>query len=207
MKESTGVLPRDVFLRGCDEFQRQEPRGAMYKVATAWLAQYWGRPVEMADGLGVLLLTWNQAFYRYGPLSFEKLEQCIERNLSQLSQYRNKSILDLQAQDEPHVERLFGDFLGALKIADGKGKGRTSPVAVAKTLHLLGPTFFPLWDHAIAIAYGCPYQKSPGATYIKFSYLMAGVARAVQGFGPSDAATLLKRIDEYNYARFTKEWG
>ena len=31
----------------------------------------------MADGLGVLLLTWNNAFYRFGSFAFDELEKCI----------------------------------------------------------------------------------------------------------------------------------
>ena len=33
------------------------------------------------------------------------------------------------------------------------------PVGAAKALHLLAPEFFPLWDRAIASAYGVPLRK------------------------------------------------
>ena len=56
---------REEFCKGCEEFERHEKRDAMYKVATFLVSYFWGRPSDMADGLGVLLLTWNQAFYRY----------------------------------------------------------------------------------------------------------------------------------------------
>jgi len=120
-----------------------------------------------------------------------------------LSQYRNKNILDLQESDQQHIEHLFVDFLAALKIADGKGKGRSSRLPLRRRC-ICSTRVLSALDHAIAVAYDCPYNTSPAAAYIKFSYVMAGIAREVQGFGPSDAATLLKRIDEYNYARFTK---
>lgn len=57
---------REEFLKGCEEFEKHEKRDAMYKVATFLVFHFWGKPSDMADGLGVLLLTWNQAFYRYG---------------------------------------------------------------------------------------------------------------------------------------------
>lgn len=57
------------FLNGIIEFEKQEKRDAMYKVATFLVSHFWGNPSDMADGLGVLLLTWNQAFYRYGMIS------------------------------------------------------------------------------------------------------------------------------------------
>jgi len=65
------------FIRGIKTFERHEKRDAMYKVATFLVLQFWGKPSEMADGLGVLLLTWNQAFYRYGSFDFDELERCI----------------------------------------------------------------------------------------------------------------------------------
>ncbi|MHC1604889.1 MAG: hypothetical protein ACXQTP_02840 [Candidatus Methanofastidiosia archaeon] len=53
------------FLKVCEEFEKHEKRDAMYKVATSLVSYFWGKPLDMVDGLGVLLLTWNQAFYRY----------------------------------------------------------------------------------------------------------------------------------------------
>lgn len=51
--------------RGVRAFAVKEPRDAMYKVATKLIDGSWGSHEEVADALGVLLLTWNQAFYRY----------------------------------------------------------------------------------------------------------------------------------------------
>ena len=62
------------FQKGCDEYERREKRDSMYKVATFLVSHFWGKPNDVADGLGVLLLTWNQAFYRYGIFDFDKLE-------------------------------------------------------------------------------------------------------------------------------------
>lgn len=200
------IPTRDEFVRGSLEFQKHEPRGAMYKIATFVLDQFWGQPADMADGLGVLLLTWNQAFYRYGPFSYETLERCIATNLPVLNSYRQKSILSLDKSDEPNIRHLFDAFLDALKIESGKSDGRSSPVAVAKALHLLGPSFFPLWDKAIADAYDCNYSATPASSYISFCHIMAGMAHKVQEYGGDETSTLLKRVDEYNYARFTKAW-
>ena len=54
-------------------FQAHEARDAMYKTATFLVETFWGKPREMSDSLGVLLLTWNQAFYRYGLFDFDAL--------------------------------------------------------------------------------------------------------------------------------------
>ena len=47
------------FARGYQAFQTREPRDAMYRIATFLVEHFWGQPRDMADGLGVLLLTWN----------------------------------------------------------------------------------------------------------------------------------------------------
>jgi len=69
---------------GCTVFRQHEARDAMYKTATFLVDHFWGRPAKMADSLGVLLLTWNQAFYRYGPFDFGKLEGCIVKRARRL---------------------------------------------------------------------------------------------------------------------------
>jgi hypothetical protein len=79
---SISIPTQDQLENGCAAFRQHERRDAMYKTATFLVDHYWGRPVEMADGLGVLLLTWNQAFYRYGAFDFGKLEGCIAKNIT-----------------------------------------------------------------------------------------------------------------------------
>jgi hypothetical protein len=131
-----------------EAFQFHEARDPVYKVASFLLEHYWGHPAEMANGLGVLLLTWSQARYRYGNLDFGKLEECIARNMDMLNRLRKGTILDLTDADHLAIKELFEQFLAALAIAAAKGsrKGAQSPVAVAKALQLLAPGFFPLWD-------------------------------------------------------------
>lgn len=203
MKET---VPRpEEFLAGVKEFQKREKRDAMYKVATFLISQFWGKPEDMADALGVLLLTWNQAFYRYGAFNFVKLEKCIDRNLPFIETFRKRDISTLSPSDARIIERLFTEFLQALQIDSGKLSGRRSPVAVAKALHLLAPSFFALWDDAIARAYGCYYNDSPEKKYMLFSMKVKDIAAHVEGLVTSNK-TVVKLIDEYNYARFTQGW-
>jgi len=65
------------FKKGYLAFQRREKRDSMSKTATFLIDHFWGKPAEMADSLGVLLLTWNQAFYRYDIFDFGKLEELL----------------------------------------------------------------------------------------------------------------------------------
>jgi hypothetical protein len=197
----------DEFIKGYESFRRHEARDAMYKVATFLMSHFWGKYREMADALGVLLLTWNQACYRYGSFSFDKLEKCLKNNWQTIEGFRVREIFSLSESDKDDIVKLFEEFLEALKIAEGKSKGEKSPVAVTKALHLLAPGFFPLWDDKIARAYKCHYAKNAVDKYFLFCDKMRTFAEAVRDYNniPKDV-TILKLIDEYNYAKYTKKW-
>ena len=55
-------IAEDDVIAGILAFQENGRRDAMYKVAAFLVRYFRGKPSDMADGLGVLLLTWNQAF-------------------------------------------------------------------------------------------------------------------------------------------------
>lgn len=194
---------REEFLRGCEAFEKHEKRDAMYKVATFLVDYFWGNPSKMANGLGVLLLTWNQAFYRYGSFDFDKLEECITENFQKIESFRNRDILSLSNSDDDDVKKLFNKFLVALaRVKDGI----SSPVAVSKALHLLAPKFFPLWDDDIAPAYGCEYYDNPAEKYILFCRIIKQMAERVKDYVTQSDKPLLKLIDEYNYSKYTGRW-
>ena len=204
------IPTKEEFIKGIEEFENHEKRDAMYKVATFLVSHFWGNPPEMADGLGVLLLTWNQAFYRYGDFDFDKLENALKDNLKLLEKFRKRDITTLSESDEANIKTLFDALMESLQIVSGKMKGGKSPVAVAKALHLLAPNFFPLWDYRIARVYGCYYNNNPTKKYIQFMKLMKEFVENVKDYiDPSSTyrnKTLLKLIDEYNYSRYTKGW-
>jgi len=47
------------FRRGVLAFRKHEARDAMYRVAGSLVEHFWGRPPDLADGVGVLLLTFG----------------------------------------------------------------------------------------------------------------------------------------------------
>jgi hypothetical protein len=198
----------DDITRGAAAFEQHEPRDAMYKVATFLVAHFWGRSAQMADALGVLLLTWNQAFYRYGSFSFDELETCITRNLPILEGFRQRDIYGFNSADESLVVHLFTDFLAALRIRKDQLPGNASPVAVSKAFHLLAPAFFPLWDQEIARSYGLNYSSHPEDKYVTFMRAMKVIAQTLDPVNLSRLRekTILKLIDECNYSHFTKSW-
>lgn len=196
------------FREGHRLYEQRESRDPMYKTASFLVEHFWRRPAEIADSIGVLLLTWNQAFYRYGRFGFSRLERCIRNNQDLLDQYRSRNILTFEIKDEKPVVALFNNFLAALCISTGRKAGTQSPVAVAKALHLLAPAFFPLWDDKIARAYGCHYAHDPAAKYIAFMTKCKQFAQALEDYAIDGVGhrSLLKLIDEYNYAMYTQKW-
>jgi hypothetical protein len=195
------------FIAGIKQYEINEKRDAMYKVATFLISHHWGNPAEMADALGVLLLTWNQAFYRYGSFNFDTLEGTIRKDIGLLSELRARDIMSLSQQNAGMVKDLFSEFIDSLKIAAGTSAGKKSPVAVSKALHLLAPGFFPLWDDKIAKAYGLRYNQRPAKEeYIRFCFMNKELAERIEHYQVPTHRTLLKLIDQYNYSKYTQGW-
>ena len=223
-------------LEGSEEYIRREKRDSMYKVATFLISQPWTNASwapSIAEGLGVLLLTWNQAFYRYGSFDFDKLEDFMNRYGEVLEQFRKRDIFSFNKSDEKVVKELFNELLNVLSVKDKKGNTRRSPVAVSKALHLLAPKFFPLWDDDIAKAeiYRCYWSGGSSQApdrYLKFMSKIKQIAKQIvreysekKGVDEKMAVvcicnecsknipftkSLLKIIDEYNYAKFSQHW-
>jgi hypothetical protein len=183
----------------------------MYKVATFLVERFWGNVSDMGDGLGVLLLTWNAGFYRYGSLNFASLQGCIEKNLQTIEAYSKENIVDIAEADRVTVTQLFNDFLLALRRPEHKKSPEAfSPVATAKALHILAPNFFPLWDGEIAKSYPCYWyvQDKGAAKYWQFMTKMKRIVEALQEHLEEVKAIserpILKLTDEYNYSKFSK---
>lgn len=210
-KDRPLIPQKDEFLQGIRAFEKHEKRDAMYKISMRIVNAWWQRKQEnlvseLAEGLGVLLLTWNNAFYRYGIFDFDELELCIQNNIKELESFRDRNISDLNESDASAIMNLFNSFLRALQIAERKNEGRRSPVAVAKAIHLLAPDFFPIWDDKIARNYAEYYSADPARHYFQFCSKMKTFAEAISPFIENIDRSVLKYIDEYNYAKFTKKW-
>lgn len=218
--ETAGVGPMrittDDLRRGCKAFQEREYRDAMYKISQELIEHHWGNAEETADALGVLLLTWNHAAYRYDRFDYTQLQAFLETHAAVLNDWRSMRLEGLAVLDASAVGRIFDALLDALVTV----KGSRSPVGAGKALHLLAPRMFPLWDNKIARHYGCGFMGAPGsaAKYARFTQRMKDVLNGLdaemtlaQLEGELNAQSrfpkpILKFIDEYNYARFTYKW-
>lgn len=204
------------FLDRCKKFQKDEKRDLYYTVATAHVSDHLNNPVSMANGVALLLLNWNWDFYRFGqspePLDFEKLEKCIGKNCVIINSFRGRDLPTLSEKDEQSIKKLFNDFLEATTLVSDKIKDRKSPVSVAKALHVLAPTFFPLWDSSIAEIYakasGKKYEsKSEEYIYfckqIKYIYEHVRNYEGLKNDTQLSKKNLIKLVDEYNYSKYT----
>jgi len=133
---------------GCEVYRRIEERDSMYRVSTFLLKFVKNNPFQgeiwLTDAIKVVLLTWHNAFYRYG------LPRDFHRNFRNFVE--EHEVLTLDRITETKARELFESLLDILKIKKKNGEAK-SGVAVVKTLHLLRPDVFPLWDGYIANAY------------------------------------------------------
>lgn len=181
-------------------FEARESRDLFYRAATELirLAATEDAALSLSEALAVLLQTWNRAFYQYRggfkKADFAALESLLERSRKLMETFAHRAIDGLaEDRDEDAIETLFDDFERVL-----------GPVGAAKSLHLLAPAFFPIWDRAIAQSYGLGLTKgSNGSKYVTFMLIcQAQHAHLVAlGLEPN-----LKRLDEFNYCKFTKGW-
>jgi len=75
-KNSTHIPAAAEIIKGIEKYEENPKREPMYNT-TLFIHEFWGKCDKMADALGVLLLTWNKALYRYGSFDFDRLEECI----------------------------------------------------------------------------------------------------------------------------------
>lgn len=197
------------FLKRIRAFEKHESRHPIYEISNNLIEDSWNNIKKVTDGLIVLLLVWNQAFYRYGYFDFEKLESWVKRWKKELNILRKRKIKSFSIErDEEIVTKLFNSLLEVVKIKVKNKKEFKSPVSVSKALHLLAPNFFPLWDDKISQKYGCRWYKSEQAYKKYFDFLeeMQFMANGIKNYKLPKNRPLLKLIDEYNYAKYTKNW-
>ncbi|MBN2018969.1 MAG: hypothetical protein JW749_01950 [Sedimentisphaerales bacterium] len=181
-------------------FKQHEPRDVFYRAATVLveLALNGKIPLSPAESIAVLLQTWNKAYYQFRKFDarhYCDIESLLDKHLRPLKDYRNSTIDRLNGNDEYIIKDIFKDF----EIVLG-------PVGAAKSLHLIAPSIFPLWDRAIAKEYKTSLKKigTNADNYLKFMQVTKQQYTLLRK--QDNADNLLKAIDEYNYCKYTKKW-
>lgn len=191
------------FREGYEVYNQKECRGPVYFEAVSIISKGWGDANRMSMGIHRLIRSWN---WLYSNFDINKLVECINVNLSALSGYRKRNINSLSDKDHERIIDTFEQFLEALKR---KYDNQKSAVSVAKALNPLAPHFFPIWDAKIAFrGYKLIYlAHSSAPVYLSFCKKMKLFSTKIKNCAPkSDDRSLLKRIDEYNYSKYTRMW-
>lgn len=189
------------FVRGYENYNQQERLGPMWFRARRVVQDNWGNPSRMSEGVRVIINGWNRFFAGYDDSS---LTATVTSHLETLDSFRDRDISSFTQNDKAEVLKLFNAFQEALKRTRD---GVVSPVSAAKALSLFASGFLPIWDSYIAYAYHCGYVYGGGNEYVAFIERMKILADHVRRCVPTDDdRSLLKRIDEFNYAKYTKRW-
>lgn len=187
-KEFLEIEPRDLFYRAASELVR--------------LSRTQDTDINLAEAIAVLLLTWNEGFYRFHPnryseKHFEAIEELLKTHEATITKFGRRSISAVPDEDKETIQSIFAAFRKVL-----------GPTGAAKALHLLAPTFFPIWDSAIRHAYGkrggvpCAHRsEAPG--YWAFMKATAIQYERLSSEFPPHA--LLKLLDNYNYCEYTRK--
>jgi hypothetical protein len=181
-------------------FLKNEPREIIYRASLDLVdrAIEGKGALKLEEAVGVLLLVWNRSYYQYRKFDeahLKEIEKLMDRHRDTLEAFRSRNLKSLMKKDNEPLVDLFEDFEMTL-----------GPVGTAKTLHLIAPRFFPLWDRKIAFAYGFPLARrgTNGGRYWQFMHETK--AQCEQCGGLVDGRNPLKAIDEYNYCRYTRKW-
>lgn len=182
-------------------FEANEPRNLFYRAATELiaLAKQGVTSLSLAEALAVLLQTWNKNYYRFRRFDtqhFADIDRVLAENADALATLAAHTIEDMESIDGESIRTLFKAFEQIL-----------GPVGAAKSLHLLVPTLFPLWDGAIAKAYRLALGPvgTNAARYWKFMQISKAQCNSLKQEGHG-GPNYLKALDEYNYCVFTHEW-
>jgi hypothetical protein len=184
-----------------EAFEKNEPRDLFYRTATELVGLALREPdrLAVADALAVLLQTWNKNFYRFhkafDAAHFTEIDGLLAKYRAELKAFRERKIENLAEVDAENVQALFKDFEAVL-----------GPVGAAKALHLLAPTFFPLWDRTIAKKYGLPLDGTHTKSSNYWSFMLTSRRQCRDLIAEGYTGNTLKAIDEWNYCHLSKRW-
>lgn len=169
MAHDIGTLTLDELANASQIYELKERRAGAYWEALDRVNSDWPNMEKVSNGIIHLLRSWLRFQSKIDPTA---LSQCLESNRSTLEEYRPKSLLLSDEKDiDDRISRLFAEIEIAQRSTGGK-----SPVGTGKTLALLAPAYFPLWDTDIAFHYGC--STSP-VGYLNFMRAIQELARKI----------------------------
>jgi len=214
-------------------FVENERRGYAYADALNEVQNNSEKPDRICKGICDLLDAWHNSFYRFGPYDEAKILEAVERHHKELPGLRTKNIRSVELGDdfEAQIKPIFDSFLNATAGTNRRFTRRTV-TGTSKSLSLVAPNLCPMCDERISQAYDCWWVLSDFGfvEYVKFMKYMKVLAEQlvseysqrhmIRDLGRAEMLlveevkeysgdryqyrkSLLKTIDEYNYAKHT----
>ena len=185
----------DELAQAHETFERREPRHRDYWLALEGVEKGFRSDnlSDVASSVAGLLKSWHREFYRWRPTRKTALEtelrHLIMQHFQSIISFRGRSLSGLAQGDRATVLKLFSSF-----------EEKLGPVGSAKALNLVAPSFFPLWDNAVAYGYGVVLAAHG---YFLFMVL---VKDQITRMSFPEGLEPLKTLDEYNYCKYTQGW-
>lgn len=196
------VPTSDDLRRAREAYVREELRDLFYRISRDLVeAAFAGTGAySLAEAVNVLLFTWNRRYYnRHHPADrdyWTALENVLQVHRTEIEACRSRSIESFSRTTDAGLMPMFRDFATVL-----------GAVGVAKALHVLAPTFFPLWDNKIANEYGIRSEYvgkvEKGFWWGRYMDFMEIRCRQVASLAPTISSPL-KALDEWDYMRITR---
>jgi hypothetical protein len=214
-------------LRGCTIFHKEEPRDLAYIVARKIISERPDSVYHIVAGVKILLLIWNIVYIRFLPMKTrqdleEDLVKAYEKARNDIEVLSDKRLQSTELHDSDVIDRIQAIFK-CFREYDSIGV-----TGASKTLHLIHPSFFVMWDGEIRKNYHKLHQNR-GHTidqcYVDFMKQTQQIAKGlllqrsaeeiwkaypihsiepqlVEVFSEASVKSLPKMIDECNYVRF-----
>jgi hypothetical protein len=205
MLDDSRVPTPDDLRRAHEAYVAGEPRDLFYRLSRYLVeAAFAGTGTySLSESVNVLLFTYNRRYYnRHHPADrgyWTALENTLRVHRTQIEACRSRSIDSFSRTRDAGLMPMFRDFAAVL-----------GAVGVAKALHVLAPTFFPLWDNKIANEYGIWLgyvgKAESGFWWGRYTDFMEIRYRQVAALG-SAVSLPLKALDEWDYMRVTRGHG
>ena len=214
-------------LRGCRIFHKEEPRDLAYIVARKIILERLDSVYNIVAGAKILLLIWNIVYIRFLPA---KTRQSLEEDLMKsyetargdIGLLGDKKLESIELYDSnvtDRIQAIFKCFQGYSSIG---------VTGASKTLHLICPDLFVMWDSEIRRNYHKLHQNkwdTIDQCYVEFLKQTQEIARGllhqrsaeeiwkmhpihsiepqlIELFSRASVKSLPKMIDECNYVRF-----
>ena len=141
-----------------------------------------------------------------------ELHSTLEANWEKLQELESKTILTVNLCDDK-MKDLIGSCFE--RVAKSNAKKRNEATGASKTLHMIHPDLFLMWDASIVRGYGGHFKPLLYTDFLRRMQRLANYAIgqmvkeccvsrecAIESL-KCEEHTLAKTLDEYNYVKFT----